>query len=54
MRFCDLLGIALKPSKTEWGADLAFLGTQGDFPRPDNNVTLTVSLRTDKARRCAQ
>ena len=49
--FCELLGLKLKPSKTEKGPALTFLGIFGTFPGPHNDMSLTVSLPREKAIR---
>ena len=49
IRFCDILWITLKPDKADKGQALARLGILGDFRRPDNDMSLTVSLPRDKA-----
>ena len=48
LTFCDLLGVTLKTTKTEWGESLTLLGLRGDFPKPENLMTLAISLPEDK------
>ena len=49
VRFCEMLGIALKPEKTDMGPALTFLGVFGTFPAPGNDMSLSVELPREKA-----
>ena len=42
--FCDILGIRLKPGKSEVGSRIAFIGLRGWFPRRENDLALHISL----------
>ena len=48
--FCLTLGIALKPSKSEIGQRVNFLGLSGSFARKENSWKLDVSISPDKAK----
>ena len=48
-RFCDILGIQLKVSKTECSNSLVFLGMKGTFPKPTNGMLLHIELPREKA-----
>ena len=50
VEFCTTLGIHLKTRKTEVGWRIIFLGLQGTFPCPKNDMTLTIRLPPMKAR----
>ena len=51
--FCETLGIRLKTAKTELGTRLTFLGLKGDFPKPSNDMTLSIRLPKAKAAKWA-
>ena len=48
-QFCEALGIRLKASKTDLGTLLTFSGIRGDFPKPPNDMTLSIRLPKKKA-----
>ena len=47
-RFCEIMGITLKPGKSEVGPKITFLGLLGWFPTAENNYTLHISLPEEK------
>ena len=51
--FCSLLGITLKPGKSEVGPSVTFLGLRGSFPSCDNRFRLGISLPPEKATKWA-
>ena len=50
-RFCALLGIQLKPGKSDVGSPLTFLGLLGTFPCSENGFRLSISPTPEKCRR---
>ena len=50
-RFFALLGIQLKPGKSEVGSSITFLGLLGHFPSRGNGHCLSISLPPEKRRR---
>ena len=50
-RFCSLLGIQLKPGKSEVGSPLTFLGLLGTFQCAANGSRLSISLTPEKCKR---
>ena len=49
----EILGLALKTAKSEIGTHITFLGLAASFPAPTNQMTLTLSLSPEKAKRWA-
>ena len=43
-RFCEIMGITLKPGKSEVGAKITFIGLLGWFPSAENGCALHISL----------
>ena len=43
-RFCEIVGIALKPGKSEVGAKINFAGPQDWFPPEENRYAMRISL----------
>ena len=50
-RICPLLGIRIKPGKSEVGSPLTFLGLLGTFPCAANGRRLSISLTPGKRKR---
>ena len=48
-KFCQLLGISLKASKSQVGDKVVFLRLEGSFPSPQNSMQISVRLTPDKA-----
>ena len=53
-RFCSVLGITLKPGKSQVGPKIVFLGLLCDFPRRENGYKLAISLPADKRKKWSQ
>ena len=51
LRFCATLGIKMKDSKTLAGRLITFLGLNGYFPGPGNNMSLKITLPPEKVLR---
>ena len=49
-RFCEAIGITLKPRKSDVGHEITFLGLLGWFPKAANNYTLRISLPEEKRK----
>ena len=49
-RACQLLGIALKPGKSEVGSEITFPGLLGNFPSRGNKNRLLISLHREKRK----
>ena len=47
-RFCELVGIQLKPGKSAVGNRIIFLGLLGAFPAEENRFKLSISLTEEK------
>ena len=50
-RFCELIGIQLKPGKSAVGNKIVFLGMLGNFPSKENGFRLFISLTDEKRRK---
>ena len=48
--FFNMMGALINKKKTDIGRKVTFLGLRGDFPRPDNGMTLEISLPLEKAK----
>ena len=53
-RFCSVLGITLKPGKSQVGGRIVFLGLLGSFPCTANRYKLEISLPADKRKSWSQ
>ena len=53
-RFCSVLGITLKPGKSQVGSKIVFLGLLGEFPSHRNGHKLSISLPPEKRKNWPQ